>query len=392
MNAFEFHCPTKIICGKNALHKLPVKMTDRKVTKPLIVTDKNLVALGIAERVFAPLKEADIPYVVYDQVPPDSSLTVVNEVAELYRTQGCDGWIALGGGSAIDTAKGAAAAVSVGEKDFTGLQGSEILQDDLDTLIAIPTTAGTGSEVTLVAVVADTQNHAKLSYTSYRLVPHLAFLDPQFTASLPPKLTATTGIDALTHAIEAFTSIQKNPISDALALQAIRLISENLAHSCAEPNDLDARTNLALGSLLAGASFSNAMVGIVHAIGHSLGGLCHIPHGQAMMLLLPHCVHFNRSHGYHKGLYGQLLPSLRPDLDTARLSSEEKDALFETELFTMNDFYHREYGVPTQLRELRVTKDQLPQVAKQARYDGAALYNKQEITEEVALEILEAAF
>ncbi len=392
MNAFEFHCPTKIICGKNALHKLPVKMADRKVTKPLIVTDKNLVALGIAERVFAPLKEADIPYVVYDQVPPDSSLTVVNEVAELYRTQGCDGWIALGGGSAIDTAKGAAAAVSVGEKDFTGLQGSEILQDDLDTLIAIPTTAGTGSEVTLVAVVADTQNHAKLSYTSYRLVPHLAFLDPQLTASLPPKLTATTGIDALTHAIEAFTSIQKNPISDALALQAIRLISENLAHSCAEPNDLDARTNLALGSLLAGASFSNAMVGIVHAIGHSLGGLCHIPHGQAMMLLLPHCVHFNRSHGYHKGLYGQLLPSLRPDLDTARLSSEEKDALFETELFTMNDFYHREYGVPTQLRELRVTKDQLPQVAKQARYDGAALYNKQEITEEVALEILEAAF
>lgn len=392
MNAFEFHCPTKIICGKNALHKLPIKMADRKVTKPLIVTDKNLVALGIAERVFAPLKEADIPYVVYDQVPPDSSLTVVNEVAELYRTQGCDGWIALGGGSAIDTAKGAAAAVSVGEKDFTGLQGSEILQDDLDTLIAIPTTAGTGSEVTLVAVVADTQNHAKLSYTSYRLVPHLAFLDPQLTASLPPKLTATTGIDALTHAIEAFTSIQKNPISDALALQAIRLISENLAHSCAEPNDLDARTNLALGSLLAGASFSNAMVGIVHAIGHSLGGLCHIPHGQAMMLLLPHCVHFNRSHGYHKGLYGQLLPSLRPDLDTARLSSEEKDALFETELFTMNDFYHREYGVPTQLRELRVTKDQLPQVAKQARYDGAALYNKQEITEEVALEILEAAF
>lgn len=391
MNAFEFHCPTKIICGKNALHKLPVKMADRNVTKPLVITDENLVKLGIAEHVFAPLKEADIDYVVYDKVPPDSSLTVVNEVAELYRTQGCDGWIALGGGSAIDTAKGAAAAVSVGEKDFTELQGSEILQDDLDTLIAIPTTAGTGSEVTLVAVVADTKAHAKLSYTSYRLVPHLAFLDPQLTASLPPKLTATTGIDALTHAIEAYTSIQKNPISDALAVQAIHLINENLAHSCAEPQDLDARTNLALGSLLAGASFSNAMVGIVHAIGHSLGGLCHIPHGQAMMLLLPHCVHFNRMHGYHKGLYGELLAALRPDLDTARLSADEKDALFETELFTMNDFYHREYNVPTRLSELRVTKEQLPAVAKQARYDGAALYNKQEITEEVALEILEAA-
>lgn len=392
MNAFEFHCPTKIICGENALHKLPVKMSDRGVTKPLVVTDTNLVKLGIADHVFNPLREADIEYALYDQVPPDSSLSVVNEVAALYKREGCDGWIALGGGSVIDTAKGAAAAVSVGEKDFTALQGSEVLQDTLDTLIAIPTTAGTGSEVTLVAVVADTEAHAKLSYTSYRLVPHLAFLDPRLTASLPPKLTATTGIDALTHAIEAYTSIQKNPVSDALALQAIRMIKENLAHSCANPKDLDARTNLALGSLLAGASFSNAMVGIVHAIGHSLGGLCHIPHGQAMMLLLPHCVHYNRSRGYHKGLYGDLLASLRPDLDTTRLNADEKDALFETELFTMNDFYRREYGVPTQLRELRVSREELPAVAKQARYDGAALYNKQEVTEEAALEILEAAY
>lgn len=392
MNAFEFHCPTKIICGKDALHKLPVKLGDRCVTKPLVVTDANLVSLGVAEHVFAPLNEADIPFALYDQVPPDSSLTVVNEVADLYKREGCDGWIALGGGSVIDTAKGAAAAVSVGEKDFTSLQGSEILQDELDTLVAIPTTAGTGSEVTLVAVVADTEAHAKLSYTSYRLVPHLAFLDPQLTASLPPKLTATTAIDALTHAIEAYTSIQKNPVSDALAVQAIRLISDNLAHSCAHPADLDARTNLALGSLLAGASFSNAMVGIVHAIGHSLGGLCHIPHGQAMMLLLPHCVHYNRAHGQHAGLYGDLLAPLRPDMDTARLTAQEKDALFETELFSINDYYRREYGVPTRLSELRVTREQLPAVARQARYDGAALYNRQEITEDIALEILEAAY
>lgn len=392
MNAFEFHCPTKIICGKNALHKLPTKLADCGVTKPLVVTDANLVNLGIAQHVFAPLEEAEIPYALYDQVPPDSSLSVVNEVAALFAKEGCDGWIALGGGSVIDTAKGAAASVSVGERDFTELQGSEILQEDLDPLVAIPTTAGTGSEVTLVAVVADTEHDTKLSYTSYRLVPHVAFLDPELTASLPPKLTATTGIDALTHAIEAYTSIQKNPISDALAVQAIKLISQNLALSCANPSDLDTRTNLALGSLLAGASFSNAMVGLVHAIGHSLGGICHIPHGQAMMLLLPHCVRFNLSHGYHAGLYGELLSSLNPKLDTSHLSAAEKDALFETELFAMNRFYHQEYQVPTTLSELGISRDVLPSVAKQARYDGAALYNKQEITEEVALEILEAAF
>ena len=320
-------------------------------------------------------------YSLYDHVPPDSSLNVVNEVATLYREEKCDGWIALGGGSVIDTAKGAAASVSVGEKDFTDLQGSEILQDELDPLIAIPTTAGTGSEVTLVAVVADTEHHAKLSYTSYRLVPHIAFLDPKLTASLPPRLTATTGIDALTHAIEAYTSIQKNPISDALAQQAISLISKNLALSCAEP-----------GNLEAGASFSNAMVGLIHAIGHSLGGLCHIPHGQAMMLLLPHCVHFNRTHGYHQGLYGELLGALKPDLDTARLTAAEKDALFETELFSLNDFFRRIYGVPTKLSEMGISRKELAAVAKQARYDGAALYNKQEITEEVAFTILEAAY
>ena len=209
---------------------------------------------------------------------------------------------------------------------------------------------------------------------------------------MPPRLTATTGIDALTHAIEAYTSIQKNPISDALAQQAISLISKNLALSCAEPENLEARTNLALGSLLAGASFSNAMVGLIHAIGHSLGGLCHIPHGQAMMLLLPHCVHFNRTHGYHQGLYGELLGALKPDLDTARLTAAEKDALFETELFSLNDFFRRIYGVPTKLSEMGISRKELAAVAKQARYDGAALYNKQEITEEVAFTILEAAY
>ena len=134
------------------------------------------------------------------------------------------------------------------------------------------------------------------------------------------------------------------------------------------------------------------MVGLIHAIGHSLGGLCHIPHGQAMMLLLPHCVHFNRTHGYHQGLYGELLGALKPDLDTARLTAAEKDALFETELFSLNDFFRRIYGVPTKLSEMGISRKELAAVAKQARYDGAALYNKQEITEEVAFTILEAAY
>lgn len=395
MKAFEFACPTKIIAGAHALDKLPDELEDRGVEHPLVMTDAGLVKLGVAANLTDVLDAAGIAYDLFDQVPPDSSMDVVNEVARLYAERGCDGFVAIGGGSVIDTTKGAAASLACEGVDFATLQGSEILHADLPPFVAVPTTAGTGSEVTLVAVVADTHKHAKLSFASYKLVPHAAILDPALTSSLPPKLTATTGMDALTHAIEAYTSIQKNPVSDAFAVKAIELIAQNLPRACAQGDDADARANLALASLLAGAAFSNAMVGVVHALGHSLGGLCHIPHGQAMMMLLPHCVRFNLYHGVHAGVYGELLAHLAPDraaeLGPAAMPAE-RDLAFCDELFALNERYHRDYGVPLKLSELSVEHDQLAAVAKQARYDGAALYNEVEITLEDALEILEATY
>lgn len=395
MKAFEFACPTKIIAGAHALDKLPDELKDRGVSHPLVMTDAGLVKLGVAAKLTDVLDATGVAYDVFDQVPPDSSMDVVNEVARLYEARDCDGFVAIGGGSVIDTTKGAAASLACEGVDFATLQGSEILHADLPPFVAVPTTAGTGSEVTLVAVVADTHKHAKLSFTSYKLVPHAAILDPALTSSLPPKLTATTGMDALTHAIEAYTSIQKNPVSDAFACKAIELIAQNLPSACAQGDDADARANLALASLLAGAAFSNAMVGVVHALGHSLGGLCHIPHGQAMMMLLPHCVRFNLYHGVHAGVYGELLAHLAPDRATelgAEAMPAERDLAFCDELFAMNERYHREYGVPLKLSELGVEHGQLAAVAKQARYDGAALYNEVEITLEDALEILEATY
>ena len=395
MKAFEFACPTKIIAGAHALDKLPDELADRGVEHPLVMTDAGLVKLGVAAKLTDVLDAAGVAYDLFDQVPPDSSMDVVNEVARLYAERGCDGFVAIGGGSVIDTTKGAAASLACEGADFATLQGSEILHADLPPFVAVPTTAGTGSEVTLVAVVADTHKHAKLSFTSYKLVPHAAILDPALTSSLPPKLTATTGMDALTHAIEAYTSIQKNPVSDAFAVKAIELIAQNLPRACAQGDDADARANLALASLLAGAAFSNAMVGVVHALGHSLGGLCHIPHGQAMMMMLPHCVRFNLYHGVHAGVYGELLAHLAPDraaeLGPAAMPAE-RDLAFCDELFALNERYHRDYGVPLRLSELGVEHDQLAAVAKQARYDGAALYNEVEITLEDALEILEATY
>lgn len=395
MKGFEFSCPTKIVCGAHALDKLPGEVTDRGMLHPLVMTDPGLMKLGVAAKLTDVLDAAGVSYEVFDQVPPDSSMDVVNQVARLYAERRCDGFVAIGGGSVIDTTKGAAASLACEGVDFSTLQGSEILHHDLPPLIAVPTTAGTGSEVTLVAVVADTQKHAKLSFTSYKLVPHVAILDPSLTSSLPPKLTATTGMDALTHAVEAYTSIQKNPVSDAFACKAIELIATNLPTACRDGADADARTSLALGSLMAGAAFSNAMVGIVHALGHSLGGLCHIPHGQAMMMLLPHCVAYNVRNGIHVGLYGELLPYLAParaaDLGPGA-TADERDRAFNEHLFALNELYHEKHGVPLALSELGVAREQLPAVAQQARYDGAALYNETEITLEVALEILEAVY
>ncbi len=395
MKGFEFFCPTKIICGKHSLDKLPDELEGRGVAHPLVMTDAGLVKLGVAEKLTRVLDAAGVAYDVFDQVPPDSSMDVVNEVAQLYAAKGCDGFVAIGGGSVIDTTKGAAASLACEGVDFATLQGSEILKADLPPLIAVPTTAGTGSEVTLVAVVADTRKHAKLSFTSYKLVPHAAILDPSLTASLPPKLTATTGMDALTHAVEAYTSIQKNPVSDAFAVKAIELIAENLPLACRDGGNVEARTSLALGSLLAGAAFSNAMVGIVHAIGHSLGGLCRIPHGQAMMMLLPHCVRYNLDRGTHTKLYGELLAYAAPE-KAAQLGAvsgtEARARAFEAHLFGVNAMYHEAYGVPLTLAEMGVSREDLPAVAKQARYDGAALYNETEIAVEDAMKILEAVY
>lgn len=391
MQGFEFSCPTKIVCGEGALAKVPAELSINQIERPLVVTDAGLMKLGIAQKLLSILENAHITYELFDSVPPDSSLAIVNEVSALYEKEACDGFIALGGGSVIDTTKGAAASLSCEGVDFATLQGSEILTNVLPPLIAIPTTAGTGSEVTLVAVVADKDKHTKLSFTSYQLVPKVAILDPSLTLSLPPRLTATTGMDALTHAIEAYTSIQKNPLSDAFAKSAIELIRDSIFVACSRGDDKEARTALALGSLMAGAAFSNSMVGIVHAIGHSLGGICHVPHGQAMMILLPFCVDFNIAHNHHRPLYAELF-QIFEEQEYRDTPEELRDKAFARLLHAMNERFNQEYGVPIRLRDVGVEQTQLEEVALQARYDGAALYNQGEIRIEDARAILEAAY
>ena len=333
MQGFEFCCPTKIVCGAHALDKLPDEVADRGMKHPLVMTDAGLVKLGVAAKLTGVLDAADVPYEVFDQVPPDSSMDVVNEVARLYAERGCDGFVAIGGGSVIDTTKGAAASLACEGVDFATLQGSEILKADLPPFIAVPTTAGTGSEVTLVAVVADTHKHAKLSFTSYKLVPHVAILDPALTSSLPPKLTATTGMDALTHAIEAYISWTYNTKESLrLAEEAVKLIFDNLELAYQHGEDLKVRENMMIAAFKAGFAFSRAGVGNVHAIAHTLGGLYNTPHGLANAVILPIVLE-----DYGEAVYPKLARLCEIAGVKADGTDAEKAQAFIAEIYAMNE-------------------------------------------------------
>ncbi len=365
----------------------------------MFVTDKNLRKIGVCDVALDSLERAKnvaakrddgsqytIDYEIFDDVPQDSSVAVVGEIVRLCQEKGCDGVAALGGGSVIDTAKSVAISLEYGVDDFLSLQGSEMLHNNMMPLIAIPTTAGTGSEVTCVAVVANHEAKKKLSFTSYKLVPHCSIIDPKLTQSLPPGLTATTGMDALCHAVEAYVSSQKNPLSDAFAHAAVRLIAGNIKRACEKPQDIEARSSLALGATIAGVSFSNAMVGIVHSIGHTMGGMCGIPHGQAMMMLLPECCQSN----YDKGVrgYGDLLLDVDEKL-YLQIPSEKRDEAFIEMLRSYNNYFAEKYEVRLRLSQFKVPREQLPAIAHNSRYDGSALYNAIEVTEADCLAILE---
>ncbi len=292
---FEFSLPTKLVFGIGILENLGETVKPFGKRKAILVTDEILVKTGLVEKVKSGFKGTSIKIAAtFDQVPPNSTIDTVEKCAALATKKGCDMFIAVGGGSVIDTAK-VANLLAVKGGSLQDHMGAYLLGSDETLLpaIVIPTTAGTGSEVTKVAVIADPENDVKLPFAEAQFLPHLAILDPTMTVSMPGKLTAMTGMDALTHAIEAYVDKEWSPASDALALHAITLISGNILQACAKPDDLQARGAMQVGSFLAGVAFSHSMVGMVHGIAHALGGVYHIPHGLANALILPEVMAHN---------------------------------------------------------------------------------------------------
>lgn len=266
-------------------------------TKVVIYTDKGLVNAGVAEMIIEAVRDSDLELVgVFDKIIQDAQIDIINEGAKFYRDKGADCLIAVGGGSVMDTAKAVNIMIGGGEEDFAPLAAQAALWEGAQRLpphIAFPTTAGTGCEITNAMVVLDVEAHAKLQVSHPYCNSDIAMLDPELMVKLPAKITAFTGMDALTHAIEGTTSTGAEPISDAVCLHAIRLIMKYLPLAVKEPENIDARGHMLIASCLAGLGFVNSMTGAVHALAHALGGQYGIPHGLANAILLPHVMDFN---------------------------------------------------------------------------------------------------
>ncbi|ENW23842.1 MULTISPECIES: iron-containing alcohol dehydrogenase [Acinetobacter] len=389
---YEFFCPVKVIAGHAALEHIPFELATLGAKRPLIITDKGVRANNLLAPIEAAFEMADAAIVaIFDDVPPDSSLGTVRSAAKLYRENHCDAIIAVGGGSVIDTSKATNILVSEGGDDLLKYSGAHNLPKPLKPFFVIPTTSGTGSEVTMVAVVSDTEKNVKMPFASYYLMPHAAILDPRMTQTLPPHLTAMTAMDALTHAVEAYTCMAANPISDAYATAAVKKISSHLFNVLDNPNDAQGRLELAQASTMAGIAFSNSMVGIVHSLGHSLGAVVHLPHGLCMNLFLPYVLEYNKEVNGDK-IADLLLPLAGADIYAQTPAHLRADKTIAT-ILTMRDRIYSLTKLPRTLRETgKISEAQLDEVAEKALNDGSIIYNPKEATLEDLKSILKKAW
>lgn len=291
MNVFKFMVP-EIIFGKGTLGLIGESARRLGATKVFLVSDEGVSRAGWVEHAVKHLKQVGLDYQVWTEPTPNPKDYEVERGKEVYLDTGCDAVIGLGGGSAVDAAKAVALLATNGGK-IIDYEGVDKIERPLPPLICVATTAGAGAEVTQFTIIVDSERKVKMTIGSKSLVPDIAIIDPMVLSTIDATLTANTGMDALTHAIEAYVSVAATPITDVLALKAIRLVSSSLRASVASRTNTDAKNAMAMASLLAGVAMSNAILGAVHAMAHPLGGLLNLPHGEANAILLPHVMRFN---------------------------------------------------------------------------------------------------
>ena len=322
----------ELLEGENAVLKLPEFIKNKGIKKVLVVTDKGLMGLHILDPMFEELNKQGVAYFVYDGVQPNPTIPNIEACKQMYLDNGCEGIIAFGGGSPMDCAKAAAARVVKPKQTVRKMRGYLKVHKKLPAFFAVPTTAGTGSEMTLAAVVTDPETHEKNAICDPCLRPKYAVLDPVLTLGLPPHITSTTGMDALTHAVEAYIGKSNVKSTIKYAEDATILIHKNLEKAYSNGKDMVARNNMLKASFYAGAAFTRAFVGYVHAIAHNLGGLYGTPHGLANAVILPYVLEW----------YGECIyPRLAKLADligivTPEMSVEDKGKAFIAEIRRMN--------------------------------------------------------
>ena len=322
----------ELLEGEGAVLKLPSFIKDKNINKVLVVTDKGLMNLRVLDPMFEELKNAGVEYVVYDGVQPNPTIPSIEECKDIYINNNCQGIIAFGGGSPMDCAKAAAARVVKPNQSIRKMRGYLKVHKKLPPFFAVPTTAGTGSETTLAAVVTDPETHEKNAICDSCLRPKYAVLDPTLTIGLPPHITSTTGMDALTHAVESYIGKSNVKSTIRYAEDATKLIHANLEKAYNNGKDMEARNNMLKGSYLAGNAFTRAFVGYVHAIAHNLGGLYNTPHGLANAVILPHVLEW-----YGECIYPQLAKLADIiGITNENMSVAEKGMAFIEEIKRMN--------------------------------------------------------
>jgi len=385
MTVFTFTSCKSIINEPGVLQRIGDICRQQHITRPLIVTDSGIVKVGLLDKLERALQGANMPYCCFTEIVADPQESIVLAALEKAKSDNIDGVIGFGGGSSMDTAKLVALMAKSGET-LAEIYGVEQAKGQRLPLIQIPTTAGTGSEVTAVAIVT-TGKTTKTGVVAPQLLPDVALLDAELTLGLPPHITAATGIDAMVHAIEAYTSVhKKNPYSDMLAREALRLMAANIEEATHNGSNLDARQAMLLGACLAGQAFANAPVAAVHALAYPLGGHYHTPHGLSNSLVLPHVLRFNAEAA--SDLYAELAEVVLAD----RAIGTEAEI---TQLLI--NYLERlivKLEIPNRLRDMQVPEADLPMLAKDAieLQQRLLINNPRAVTQADALAIYQAAY
>lgn len=363
MNVLDWSEP-ELLKGAGAVKELPKKIKQLGYNNVLVVTDKGLMGLHLLDPMFEELKNNEIAYVVYDGVQPNPTIDNIEEARKLFLGNGCQAIIAFGGGSPMDCAKACGARIARPNTEIPKMRGQLKVIKKIPTLFAVPTTAGTGSEATLAAVVSNPKTHEKNAINDPVLRPKYAVLDPELTLGLPPHITSTTGMDALTHAVEAYIGQSNTENTAEKAKIATKMIFANLETAYKDGKNVEARENMLLASYYAGIAFTRAYVGYVHAIAHNLGGMYGIPHGLANAVILPYVLDYFGETAYKR------LAELAEvaGLDCAGKSDEEKAKMFIAEIRRMN----KDMNIPEKFEQIKEADISL--IADRALKEGNPLY------------------